>query len=79
MQVRSPLGPSAEALVCIMKGHVMEDRGQLPVINEAVYAAAAAMILHNNLGKRERDRLGQLPNSQVQPLACEPSSPYCDG
>jgi hypothetical protein len=47
--VRSPLGPNAQTLVQIMKGHVIEDRGQLPIINQAVYAAAAAMILHNNL------------------------------
>lgn len=48
---------SNQALIHIMKSHVMEDRGQehLPIINEAVYAAAAAMILHNNLGDEAMD------------------------
>jgi len=47
--VRSPLGPNAQILISTMKEHVIEDRGQLPIINEAVYAAAAALISHNNL------------------------------
>jgi hypothetical protein len=33
-----------------MKERVVEDRGQLPIINHAVYAAAAALLHHNNLG-----------------------------
>lgn len=47
--LKSPLGPKAQELVQLMKEHVIEDRGQLPIINQAVYAAAAALMLHNNL------------------------------
>ena len=55
---RTPPGPLAQALVTRMHAHVPEARAAsqgAPCVSAAVNAAAAALILHNNLGEEAMD------------------------
>jgi hypothetical protein len=55
---RTPPGPLVQALLVIMRPHAPEACAGLqgsPCVNSAVNAAAAALILHNNLGGEAMD------------------------
>jgi hypothetical protein len=55
---RTPPGPFAQSLLKLMCLHVLEARAGLQgsaCVNRAVNAAAAALILHNNLGGEAMD------------------------
>lgn len=56
--VRAPPGPLAQSLVPRMQAHIPEARAASqgsPGVSAAVNAAAAALILHNNLGEEAMD------------------------